>query len=208
MSPIHFTLPIGQSVLHKANNRYKAGGNWAQGRLEGGPKPRSDKPSYRSLRLALTSKNDTETPSRLFTHILIMVLTGIELALGVIPLIIAVTAYSRKAFEKSKTASRQKVKNEKLLDFYQSLHAEIALLGITLESLVSDLPTIPEQQKAQLLKHDRKQWNDVAVAVALSERLGGAEDAFKDILDTILKTLENIISDRSLHLVGADIVCS
>jgi hypothetical protein len=137
-----------------------------------------------------------------------MVLTGIELALGVIPLIIAVTACSRKAFEKSKTASRQKVKNEKLLDFYQSLHAEIALLSITLESLVSDLPTIPERQKAQLLQHDRKQWNDVAVAVALSERLAGAEDAFKDILDTILKTLENIISDRSLHLVGADIVCS
>ena len=136
-----------------------------------------------------------------------MVLTGIELALAVIPLMIAGTEYYRKAFEKSKTASRQTVKNEKLLDFYQSLHAEIALLDITLRCLVSDLPTIPEQQKTQLLEHDRQQWKDAAVAVALSERLGGAEDAFKDILDTILKTLENIISDKSLHLVGTDVVC-
>lgn len=136
-----------------------------------------------------------------------MVLAGIELALAVIPLIIAGTACYRKVFEKSNTALRQKVKNEKLLDFYQSLHAEIALLGITLRHLVSDLPTIPEQQKDLLLKHDRKQWKDVAVAVALSERLGGAEDAFQDILDTILKTLENVISDRSLQLVGTNIVC-
>lgn len=136
-----------------------------------------------------------------------MVLTGIELALAVIPLIIAGIACYRPALDKTKTASRQKVKNEKLLDFYQNLHAEIALLDITLQCLVSNLPTIPEQQKIQLLEHDRNQWKDVAVAVALSERLGGAEDAFKDILDTILKTLENIISDKSLHLVGTDIVC-
>lgn len=136
-----------------------------------------------------------------------MVLIGIEFALAVIPLIIAGTEHYRKAFEKSKTAARQKVKNEKLLDFYRNLHTEISLLDLSLRCLISDLPTIPEQQKAQLLEHDRKQWKDAAVAVALSERLGGAEDAFKDILDTMLKTLENIISDRSLHLVGTDIVC-
>ena len=136
-----------------------------------------------------------------------MVLSGIEVALAVIPLIIAGTECYRKVLEKSKTASRQKFKNEKLLDFYRNLHAEVALLNLTLRCLVSDLPTIPEQQKALLLTHDRNQWNDVAVAVALSERLGGAEDAFRDILDTILKTLENIISDRSLHLVETDIVC-
>ena len=136
-----------------------------------------------------------------------MVVTGIEFALAVIPLLIAGTEHYRKVFEMSKTASRPKVKNEKLLDFYQSLHTEISLLDFSLRCLVSDLPTIPEQQKAQLLEHDRKQWKDVAVAVALSERLGGAEDAFQGILETILKTLENIISDRSLHLVGTDIVC-
>jgi hypothetical protein len=135
-----------------------------------------------------------------------MVLTGIELLLAVIPLMITGTEYYRKALEKSKTALRQKVKNEKLLDFYQSLHAEIALLNLTLRYLVSDLPTIPEQQKAQLLEHDRRQWKDAAVAVALGERLGGAEDAFQDILDTILKTLENIISDKSLHLTETDVV--
>lgn len=136
-----------------------------------------------------------------------MVLTGIELALAVVPLMLAATEQYRKLFEKSSTALRHKVKNEKLLDFYQSLHAEIALLDLTLRYLVSDLPSISEQQKTQLLEHDRKQWKDAAVAVALGDRLDGAADAFKDVLNTILNALENIISDKSLHLVGTDIVC-
>jgi hypothetical protein len=136
-----------------------------------------------------------------------MVLTGIELALAIIPLVMASTEYYRKAFEKSRTASRQKVKNEKLLDFYHNLHAEIALLNLTLRYLVSDLPTISEQKKEKLLEHDRNQWRDAAVAEALSNRLGGAEDAFTDILNTTLNTLENVISDKSLHLTGTDIVC-
>ena len=160
------------------------------------------------MRLALYQTATTQIRLVFSPHIVIMVLTGIELTLAVIPLIIAGTASYRQLLEKSKTALRQKVKNEKLLDFYQSLHTEIALLDITLRCLVSDLPTIPEQQKIQLLNRDRKQWKDVAVAVALHERLGGAEDAFKEILETILKALENIISDRSLHLVETDIVCS
>lgn len=158
--------------------------------------------------LALCQTTTTQLPLVFSPQIVIMVLTGIELALAVIPLIIAGTASYPRLLEKSKTALRQKVKNEKLLDFYSSLHTEITLLEITLRRLVSDLPTIPEQQKVQLLNRDREQWKDVVVAVALHEKLGGAEDAFQEILETILKALENIISDKSLHLVGTDIVCS
>ena len=92
-----------------------------------------------------------------------MVLTGIELALAVAPLLLATAATFQAMRETTRTLSRQKSKDDKLADFLASLHAELALLNLTLRSLVSDLPTISEEQKDKLLQHDRAEWRDPIV---------------------------------------------
>ena len=135
-----------------------------------------------------------------------MVLTGIELALAVAPLLLATAATFQAMRETTRTLSRQKSKDDKLADFLASLHAELALLNLTLRSLVSDLPTISEEQKDKLLQHDRAEWRDPIVESALKGRLGDADEAFQDILNTILKFLDDVISDKSLGLVSTDIV--
>lgn len=130
---------------------------------------------------------------------------GLELAFAIIPLVTIATEHHQNLYRKAKTILSSKAKNEQLEDFLADLHDEIALLGHTLRCLISDLTTLTEKQRQQLLDIDQEQWKQKDVSMALRARLGGdAELAFTDILDRLLKSLDDVVSERSLEFISSE----
>lgn len=131
-------------------------------------------------------------------------ITGLDLAFAIVPLVISATEHHQKAYRKAKLIASPKARDEELEDFLADLHDEVALLGHTLRCLVSDLTTLTEKQRDQLLDLDRDQWKQDDVSVALRTRLGGdAELAFTDILGRLLKSLDDVVSEKSLHFISS-----
>jgi hypothetical protein len=131
-------------------------------------------------------------------------ITGLDLAFAIVPLVISATEHHQKAYRKAKLIASPKARDEELEDFLADLHDEVALLRHTLRCLVSDLTTLTEKQRDQLLDLDRDQWKQDDVSVALRTRLGGdAELAFTDILGRLLKSLDDVVSEKSLHFISS-----
>jgi hypothetical protein len=134
-------------------------------------------------------------------------ITGLELAFAIVPLVVAASEHHQKAYRKLKRIASQKARDEDLEDFLADLHDEVSLLGHTLRCMISDLTTLTEKQREQLLNLDREQWKQDHVSVALKARLGGdAEMAFTDILSRLLKSLDEVVSEKSLRFVSSDVV--
>ncbi|CZT10391.1 uncharacterized protein RAG0_14883 [Rhynchosporium agropyri] len=134
---------------------------------------------------------------------------GLELALALAPLVIIATEYHLKAYDQAKTILSSRARDEKLEDFLTELHDEVAILAFTLRYLISDLTTLNEPQREQLLKLDRVQWKQDDISDALRMRLGSvAEITFRDILGRLLKSLDEVVSERSLNFISSERVCS
>lgn len=132
-------------------------------------------------------------------------LSGLELAFAIVPLVIAATEHHQHVCHKAHTILSTRARNEQLEDFLSELHDEIALLGHTLKILISDLTTLTEEQRDRLLRIDREQWKAKDVSVALRARLGDdADNVFTDILDRLLKSLDDVVSEKSLRFVSSD----
>lgn len=140
-------------------------------------------------------------------------ITGLELFFAVAPLIIAGTEPYRKLYDKARTLSLRKHKNDQHMDFLRNLQHEVALLQLALISLVTSLPGLSVIDKQRLLDHKELHygqedsiWNDESVQEALRTHLHEAFSAVSDCLSTILKNLDNLISDRSTGLHKVDLV--
>lgn len=134
-------------------------------------------------------------------------ISGLELAFAIVPLVVSAAEHHQKAYRKLKTIASQKARDEELEDFLADLHDEVSLLGHTLRCMISDLTTLTEKQRERLLKLDREQWKQDDVSVALKTRLGGdAEMAFTDILGRLLKSLDEVVSEKSLRFIRSDVV--
>jgi hypothetical protein len=137
----------------------------------------------------------------------VTMISGLELAFAIVPLVISATEHHRKAYHKIKMIASRKARDEEREDFLSELHDEIALLGNTLKRLISDLTTLTEKQRQQLLNLDREQWKQDDVGAALNTRLGGdAELAFTDILSRLLKSLDDVVSEKSLRFISSNVV--
>lgn len=132
-------------------------------------------------------------------------LSGLELAFAIVPLVISATEHHQNLCHKAHTILSSKARDEQLEDFLSDLHDEIALLGHTLKLLISDLTTLTEEQRDRLLRIDREQWRAKDVNAALRARLGNdAENVFTDILDRLLKALDDVVSEKSMCFVRYD----
>lgn len=123
-----------------------------------------------------------------------MVLNGIELALVVMLLVLAEKDAS--------TASHQ--------DFLCDLEIEMELLRLTLDTLIQGLTSLSIDQRRRLLNFDHFDWklcNSETVQEAIEARLEGSHAAFIETFNVILKSLNNLISDKSLGSNGSDLVC-
>lgn len=138
-----------------------------------------------------------------------MVLTGIELALAVVPLILAGKDTYAALYRQGKTISQPSVKKEKHQDFLRELGLEMEMLRLTLETLIQDLTSLSLDDRQRLLdfdNFDRKFWKSEMVQDALEVRLQGAHAVFIDTFNAILKSLNDLISDKSLGVNDAPLV--
>lgn len=135
-------------------------------------------------------------------------MSGLEIAglvLAVVPIIVSAAKHHRRVYSAVNTVVRSRVKDERLAIQYQHLHNEVALLHLTIRDFVSDLSTLSASEKEQLLTLDRQLLNDGRLALALSQRLGNASEAFSDTLNTVLECLDDVLSDRVLELDKDDV---
>ena len=124
-------------------------------------------------------------------------ITGLELLLSILPLLISATEYHKKAFRTVRTVAFTRSKNEQQLHFYVELHDELALLAGTLMSVLRGLPSRSELKTLSPLteeEHDE-----------VEKVLGSNAQPFVLILERILKSLDALVSEKSLQLTKSDV---
>lgn len=120
-------------------------------------------------------------------------MTGVELALAIVPLIIALIEHHGSVVRKGKALARSKSKNEQQLDFYCELHDELSLLKITLDTITARAVAAGSQSSIQQPE-------------SITQVLGSAAPHFDSILNRVLKSISDIVSDKSVDLAGKDTV--
>lgn len=132
---------------------------------------------------------------------------GLELAFALVPLVVTATEHHQRLYNRVRRIASPRARDEELVDFLAELHDEVSLLGNTLKCLICDLSKLTEKQRELLLNLDREQWKQEEVSVALRERLGSdAESAFTDILNRLLKSLDDVVSEKTLRFIHSDVV--
>lgn len=130
-----------------------------------------------------------------------------ELALALVPLIVGATEHYPKLHKKGKLIASQKFADEAREEFLLQLRIEIGMLRVSIECLINDLTALTTTQKSKLLSLDREQWEDDAVSLALIARLGEETVmTFTTILKELLKSLDGLVSEKSLRLANSDVV--
>jgi len=124
-------------------------------------------------------------------------MSGLELLLGVLPLLISATEHRKKNFRHAKAVVFNNSKNEQQLHFYYELHDELALLSNTLIVVLRGLSSRPDT--SGLLALDSGEHDE------LQNVLGGSAQPFEDILGRLLKSLDALVSERSLQLARSDV---
>ena len=104
--------------------------------------------------------------------------------------------------------TQQNVKNQKHISCLSELHCEVSLMNLSLKNLIEDLPTLSRNQKEGLLTCTTELWDNPAVRMSVNERLRGSQDAFENIMNSLLKALDNLISEKSLGLTDSHPVSS
>jgi hypothetical protein len=120
-------------------------------------------------------------------------MTGVELALAIVPLVIALVEHHGTVIRKSMALVSSKARNEQQLDFYNELHDELSLLKITLDSI-----------KARSMAAGPY----VSQANSIAQVLGCNAPHFDEILTRIMKSIDDLVSDKSMNLKPNDRVRS
>ena len=130
------------------------------------------------------------------------------LVLAVLPLITSTTENLRRIRNTGKTIFKQKDKDEKLGEDLNQIHLQVGMLEIVLEHLIKDLPLLSAEKKRRLIDLDQDAWKDPDLDKALAQKLGqeARKDLFVDCMGSILRTLDSIISDKTLRLLKTDLV--
>ncbi|CAO2648884.1 Nn.00g098330.m01.CDS01 [Neocucurbitaria sp. VM-36] len=116
-------------------------------------------------------------------------MSGVELALAIVPLVIAVIQHRKplaKAGRAILTSNRSNEQRNERSDFYSQLYIELSMLHNTLQKLVGDVPPTDNE----------------AMQKRIHQALSTGAKVFEDILRDILQSVDDIVSDRSLGLEG------
>jgi len=123
-------------------------------------------------------------------------MSGAELALAIVPLVIVLIEHHRTIFNKGRALTLSKVSNNQQLDFYEELQGELSLLNTTLE-IVRIRSTRVGLSKGQA-KRSQAETIDIA--------LGSSANDFKLILDRVLKSINDLVREKSSDLAKHDTV--
>jgi len=111
-------------------------------------------------------------------------MSGVELALAIIPLVMAIVTPLVKPSRALFTSRRNIEQMNELLDFYWELRIEIVMLQNTLKTLAGDI-SYDDSEALQQQVH---------------QVLGADEQYFEHILQDVLRSVDNVVSDKSLGL--------
>ncbi|KAK5457292.1 hypothetical protein LTS15_005073 [Exophiala xenobiotica] len=124
-------------------------------------------------------------------------ITGFELALAVLPLVISATEHHKKVLRPAEAILSTKRKNEHHLIFYEELYDELALLGNTLKTVGGNLVSRPEAEAFSSLNPDEHD--------EIERVLGSSAQPFSDHLERLLRSLNDLVSEKSLGLNRSDV---
>ena len=125
-----------------------------------------------------------------------MIPIPVELIISILPLVISALEHQKKASKLRRNLTSDKSKNEQQLDFFYELYDELALLENTLNWVVSGLPSRSDSTGLwPLTPNDRQELDKV---------LGDNAEPFRSNLERLLKSLDALVSDRSLNLANPD----
>jgi hypothetical protein len=119
-------------------------------------------------------------------------ITGLELTLAVLPLLISAAEHHKKGLRPIKTILSSKSKNDQQVVFYTELHDELALLETTLKGVLRKLPSRSETSELFKLTVDEQ--------AEIEDILGVTARPFNDLLKRLLKCLNDLTSEKSLDL--------
>lgn len=120
-------------------------------------------------------------------------MSGAELALAIVPLVIVMVEHHQTVFRKGKALVLAKSKNDQQLDFFHELHDELALLYMTLNRI---------RERSRLAGHD------VTLEEAIKRALGNEAPHFQTILERIMRSINDLVSERSIALAKENTVSS
>jgi hypothetical protein len=124
-------------------------------------------------------------------------MSGVELALAIVPLVIVLIQHHQTIFSRGRALTSSRFSNDQQREFYQGLHVELSLLNIVL-SRVHIVSTE--------VSFDGIQTRDY-LAASIQNRLGDSADNFQQVLDRILKSMNDLVRDESsTTLTQADTV--
>jgi hypothetical protein len=125
-------------------------------------------------------------------------MSGAELALAIVPLVIVLVEHHRTVIRRGKAVTLSRISNDQQLDFYQELHAELSLLNVTLDRVKAVCV------KTGLSRARPEESEEVLIDIALGDR---APD-FKQILDRVMKSINDLVREKSSVLTRDDTVCA
>lgn len=112
-------------------------------------------------------------------------MTGVELALAIVPLVIALVEHHGTVIRKTSRIVMQKARNEQQLDFYNELHDELSLLNITLDNINA---------------RSMVEGPYVSQTDSIARVLRCNAPHFDEILTRIMKSIDDLMSDKSIDL--------
>ena len=124
-------------------------------------------------------------------------MSGAELTLAILPLVISAAEHHRAIIRTGKNIASNKAKNEQQLDFYCELYDELALLENTLGGVFRRLPSHADTIGLYPLAEEEREEMKIV--------LGRTAEPFQDILERMSKSLEDLVSEKSLDLDKSDL---
>jgi hypothetical protein len=123
-------------------------------------------------------------------------MSGAELALAIVPLVIVLVEHHRTVLRKGKALTLSRISNDQQLDFYQDLHGELTLLNMILEKV---------HIKSARVRLSGAQ-PEISQAESIEIALGHSAKDFQTILDRVLKSINDLVREKSNALTEDDIV--
>jgi len=123
-------------------------------------------------------------------------MSGAELAMAIVPLVIALVEHHSSVLRKSNALTLSRISNDQQLDFYQDLHGELTLLNMILERV---------KIKSARVRLSGSQ-PEMTQAESIEIALGNSADDFQSILDRVLRSINDLVREKSNALTQDDIV--
>lgn len=123
-------------------------------------------------------------------------MSGVELALAIVPLVIVLIEHHQTIFSRGRVLTSSSFSNDQQREFYQDLRVELSLLNM----ILSRVHIVSTE-----VSFDGIQPRDY-LAASIQNRLGDSADNFQQVLDRILKSMNDLVRDESSTLTQADTV--